>query len=499
VIDYERYCQIRDHLDRQHLTVAQAARALGMDARTVAKWAEVEQFRPRAVTRPRASKLDPFKGQIVRWLDTHPYSAQQVLQRLREQGFDGGGTIVKQYVARVRPRRAPAFLKLDFAPGECAQVDWGSWGHIGVGSTQRRLSLFVMVLCYSRRMYLEFTVSQTMEFFLACHEHAFQTFGGVPARVTVDNLKSAVLRRLTGVAPVFNPIYVDFARHWAFDIQACNVRSPNEKGRVENGVGYVKKNFLAGLELPDFAALAPAARLWVDTVADVRLHAATHQRPIDRFDDERPQLKPLNPAGFDLGRISTVRASSTCRVPLESNHYSVPPHLAGQRLTLKAYPDRVCLYDTGRHSDQLVARHVRSFDRHQDIEDPDHARVLQAQRANAREQRLMLQWLALSPRAAAYGQGLEAKRVNARGHIRKILALAELHGRNAVARAIDDGLELQAFSAEYIANIVAARRRDTAEPAALQLTRRADLLELDMPEPDLSIYDQPGDDHAKPK
>ena len=97
-------------------------------------------------------------------------------------------------------------------------------------------------------------------------------------------------------------------------------------------MGYVKKNFLAGLELAEFSALAPAAQAWVDTVADVRVHAATHQRPIDRFEDERHKLKRLNPAGFDLGTISTVRAASTCRVPLESNQYSVPPHLAGQRL-----------------------------------------------------------------------------------------------------------------------------------------------------------------------
>ena len=109
---------------------------------------------------PRASKLDAFKGQIVRWLDVHPYSAQQVFQRLAEAGYAGGITIVKDYVHRIRPRRRPAFLKLDFEPGECAQVDWGSYGTVNVGNTSRRLSFFLMVLCYSRRMYLEFTVSQ---------------------------------------------------------------------------------------------------------------------------------------------------------------------------------------------------------------------------------------------------------------------------------------------------------------------------------------------------
>ena len=489
MLDYATFCQIRDHLGRQQLNVVQTARALGLDSRTVAKWAGVEQFHPRAGV-ARTSKLDPFKGQIVRWLDTHPYSAQQIFQRLREAGYAGGPTIVRAYVQRIRPRAPQAFLKLDFAAGEAAQVDWGEFGSIAVGTTQRRLSFFLMVLCHSRRMYLEFTVSQQMEFFLACHENAFAAFGGVPARIMVDNLKSAVLQRLVGAAPVFNPKYLDFSRHWGFEISPCNVRSGNEKGRVENGVGYVKKNLLAGLELADFAALQPAGALWVDTVANVRIHAVTQQRPIDRFEDERAHLRRLNPAGFDLARVCAVRATKQFRVPLDANHYSVPARYAGVRLILKAYAERVCIYD----GEQLVARHARSMDRHQDIEDPEHARGLLTQRKSAREQRLLVQFLALSPRAQAYREGLEDKRVNARVHLRKIVALAELHGKEAVARALDDGLELQAFSAEYIANILAARRRIGEPPAALQLTRRADLLDLELPEPDLSIYDrEPGD------
>lgn len=485
MLDYETFCQIGDHLGRQQLTVAQTARALGLDPRTVAKWAEVQQFRRRAGV-PRASKLDPFKGQVVRWLDAHPYSAQQIYQRLRDSGYQGGRTVVKDYVQRIRPRPAKAFLKLDFAAGECAQLDWGEWGSIDVGSTRRRLSFFLMVLCYSRRMYLEFTLSQSMEFFLACHENAFAAFGGVPARLMVDNLKSAVLQRLVGAAPVFNPKYLDFSRHWGFEISPCNVRAGNEKGRVENGVGYVKKNLLAGLELGDFHALQPAAALWVDTVANVRIHETTRRRPIDLFEEERPHLGKLNPSGFDLARVITVRANKQFRVALDSNHYSVPSRCAGALLTLKAYADRVCIYER----DQLVARHVRSMGRNQDIEDPEHARQLLVQRKSAREQRLLVQFLELSPRAQAYREGLEAKRVDARAHLRRIVALAEIHGKEAVCRALDDGLELQAFSAEYIANILAARRRSGTEPAALQLTRRMDLLEMELPEPDLSIYDR---------
>jgi transposase len=252
VIDYETYCKIQDCHGRQRLTIAQTARALGLHAETVAKWVRCAQYRARQAV-PRSSRLDPFKARIVRLLESHPYSAQQIFQRLREVGFDGGYTIVRDYVHKVRPPRRQAFLKLAFAPGECAQIDWGEYGSIGVGSTRRRLSFFVMVLCYSRLMYVEFTVSQTMEHFLACHEHAFAAIHGCPRKVMVDNLKSAVLQRLAGEAPVFNPRYLDAARHWGFDIVACNVGKGNENGRVENGVGYVKKISSTGSSYPSSA------------------------------------------------------------------------------------------------------------------------------------------------------------------------------------------------------------------------------------------------------
>jgi len=126
---------------------------------------------------------------------------------------------------------------------------------------------------------VEFTVSQTMEHFLACHEHAFTALGGVPSKIMVDNLKSAVLQRLAGAAPVFNPRYLDFARHHGFAIEACNVARGNEKGRVESGVGYVKKNFLHGLELTDFSTIHAAAQVWLDTIANVRITAKRNSDP----------------------------------------------------------------------------------------------------------------------------------------------------------------------------------------------------------------------------
>jgi transposase len=190
VIDYETFAKIHDCRDRQGLTIAQTARALGLHPQTVATWSGRARFEPRR-SRPRGSILDPFKTRITRLLDTHPYSAQQIFQRLREEGYGGGMTILRDYVRRIRPPKRPVYLKLHFASGECAQVDWGSYGTAAVGNTRRRLSFFVMVLAFSRQMFVEFTVSQTMEHFLACHEHAFAALGGVPSKIMVDNLKSA--------------------------------------------------------------------------------------------------------------------------------------------------------------------------------------------------------------------------------------------------------------------------------------------------------------------
>ena len=485
MIDYETFCKIRDHHDRQGLTIAQTARALGVHPQTVAKWVKCVRFEARA-SAPRASRLDAFKDQVVRLLESHPYSAQQIFQRLQEAGYGGGLTILKDYVSKVRPVRREAFLKLAFAPGECAQVDWGEYGSIAVGSTRRRLSFFVLVLAHSRRLYVQFTVSQTMEHFLACHEQAFAAMAGVPAKIMVDNLKSAVLQRLAGCAPVFNARYLDFSRHWGFDIAACAPGRGNEKGRVENAVGYVKKNFLAGLELGELSAINPAAQIWLDTVANVRIHGETRRRPIDVFQDEQSRLRPLNPMSYDIGRIETGRASKQFRVTLDTNHYSVPARYVGVRLTLKAYPDRVCIY----HQDQLIARHVRCYDRGQDIEDPDHPKALIAQRANAREQRLWLRFLSLSPQAQAYYDGLEQRRANARHHLRKIVALADIYGAAPVARAIEDALVFHAFSCEYIANLLEMRARERPAASPLHLTRRQDLLELDIDPPDLSPYER---------
>ena len=179
------------------------------------------------------------------------------------------------------------------------------------------------------------------------------------------------------------------------------------------------------MEFTDFSAINPAAQAWLNEISNVREHGETHRRPVDLFAEERGLLRTANPNPYDLARVIPLRASSQFRITLDTNRYSVPAEFANQRLTVKAYPDRICIY----HQDRLGARHLRSFDRHQDIEDPDHPKALLEQRKSA-------------------------------------------------------------FSSEYIAHLLEARARTKSQPTSpLSLTRRADLLDLELPEPDLSIYE----------
>lgn len=485
MIDYETYCKIKQLADNDKLNAAQIATTLGMDTRTVKKWLNGEKYQPKA-TPQKHSKLDPYKDEIIRQLERHAYTAQQLFQQICDAGFQGSYSLVKEYVRHIRPKRAPAFLTLSFEPGESAQVDWGVFGSVNVGQTRRRLSFFVMVLCYSRMMYVEFTVSQTMEHFLRCHHNAFAAFGLVPEKVMVDNLKSAVLKRQLGDI-TYNPLYVDFAKHYGFKIKACNVRKGNEKGRVESGVGYVKKNFLNGLEISDFSMVNPAVKVWMDQIANCRQHGETHERPLDRVDTERQNAQPLPLNPFDVGIIHQVLASNRFRVAFDANRYSVPAEYASQRLILKAYPDHVCIY-----ADQsLIAKHNRRYDRHQDIADPDHSRELLKQRKTAKEQLIMKRFLALSPKANPYYEGMQSKRFNARHHARQIVALSEIHGPEKVARAIEDALDLQVFSSEYISNIVESRARKIEPAGALHLTRSEDYLDIEIESPNFDDYGSP--------
>jgi hypothetical protein len=265
----------------------------------------------------------------------------------------------------------------------------------------------------------------------------------------------------------------------------------NEKGIVESAVGYVKHNFLRGRPINEFASLNPAVHIWLEQTANVRIHARTRQRPVDMFVTEKQALNALPAHAYDCAAVGSALVDTQFRVRLDGNRYSVPSRYAGRKLLLKLYADRICLYD----GQQLVAHHLRSYERGRDIELSEHAKPLLEHKRRANQQLLFKRFLALSPNAETYYRQLAERKLSWRGHLRKIMALVEIYGPAKVARALDDALEFQAFSSEYIANILEQRERRLPDPGPLTLLRKQDQLEIDLPDPDLTIYNQPQGDH----
>ncbi|MDD5402712.1 MAG: IS21 family transposase [Dehalococcoidales bacterium] len=481
----ECFLRLRHLYDREHLSVLQISRILDINLKTAAKWVRHERF-PTVCRRERPSKLDRHKGVIAQMLTVQNLTAIQILQRLRSQGYTGGYSILKDYVSRIRPPRKPAFLTVAYAPGECAQVDWGCAGVLPVGTTKRRLSFLVVVLCYSRRMYVEFTLAEKTEHFLGALQRALLYFGAVPQSVMVDNMKTAVLRHPPGMPPVFHPRFLEFARHYGFMPKACGVRQPQAKGRVENGVGYIKKNFLNGLAFSNLAAINAAAHEWLGTVANVRIHRETGEKPAERFGKERSSLLPLNPNLFDTGVMQPIRASRQFRITVDTNRYSIPYEYAGQRLNLKLTDDHLWLYA----GQKLLADHVRSYDRRRDFENPDHVRELLQQRQGAAYHKLLQRFLCLWPGAEEFYRQMDARHLNPKHHVRQIMALTEIYPSESVVQALQDAAQLGAYRSEYVANILAMRQRPATEPGPLHVTRRQDLLDIHLPLPDLSIYEK---------
>lgn len=487
MIDFEQYQRIHQ-LHREGLSDRQIAGQLRLRPETVAKWRAAPRYAARKAAK-RPSRLDPYRAEIVRLLHEHPYSAQQIFQRLKQQGYPGGHSILTDLIRQLRPPRNPAFLSLKFLPAQCTQIDWGHAGRIQIGSTFRAVSFLVMVHCYSRKMYVEFTLSQAMDAFLSAQQNGFLYFGGLCHEMMVDNCKTAVLAHPTGGPPTFHPRYIDFAQHWGFQIKACSPRQPQQKGRVESAVAYIKGNFLNGLQLHSLESLNQQVLLWLNTVANVRIHSHTQRPPEEMFREEIPKLRPLHPQAYEACQYLNVQANNRARVIFETNRYSVPPRSASQRLVLKAYPDRLMFFDA---QNKTVAVHRRVYDRHQDVELPEHLAALEAQRRQGRHQQQWVRFVNLSPVAEAYYQALEPRRENPRYQVLKILALAEHYGVEAVDRALRDAQALEAYGSEYIANILHQRSRPLAEPGVLHLTRASDQLELELPPPDLSVYQAHG-------
>ena len=282
-----------------------------------------------------------------------------IFKRLRDDHRDSGSySSVRRYVHRLRPSEPEAVVRVHTAPGEEAQVEFGSAGKLyDPGSGRARTAyVFVATLCYSRHQYAELVFDQKVPTWISLHRRAFESWGGVPKRVVPDNLKAAVAKVLV-YDPVLGEAYRRMAQHYGFVISPTRPRSPRHKGKVESGVHYVKRNFMAGQEFLDIYVGNRRLNVWVHEVAGTREHGTTHQVPLRLFNEyERAALLPLPAEPFTLREIKLVKVHPDCHVTIDKSYYSVPYVHIGQ--TLDAYvSERVVEIYKGQ---DLVATHERS-------------------------------------------------------------------------------------------------------------------------------------------
>jgi transposase len=447
--------------------------------------------RPHVPTRPsrtRGFMMDAFSKDVEELLEATPrMTAVRMLEELQRRGFKGKITVVRLYLAKIRERRQrEAFVRRVFHPGEAAEVDWMKCGSIEVAGRPRAVSAFVMALCHSRMLYLEFTFGEAFEEFLRCHVDAFGFFGGVPRKILYDNLKSVVLAHV-GADVRFNPRFIDFAGHYYFKPVACNPASGWEKGRVERANRYIRDNFLLGRTFRTLEDLNAAAASWRDETANKRIHKTTGKRPLELFADDKARLLALPEAPYDTRVLRSVRVTPDCRVSFENNTYSVPPKHVGQWVTLRASPTEVCVYDGAA----IIARHARTLESHQDILDPDHAKAVLERKRRGSLQTLQRLFVALAPEAKTYLSGLVKAELVVDRHLQRILDLAATYGRAEVVGAMAKALEFGAFGADYIENIIITerRKRHEGQKTPLQIQRK-ELADIDLPEQDLDHYER---------
>jgi transposase len=486
---YSRHLQIHQLAENEKLSAKQIAARLKISIKTVTRHLNMARYSPpkeRRVSR----KIDPYKDRIKQLLERYDYTAAQIFRMLQEEGYPGCESVLRDYVSQVRPRRQTPYLTLKFEPGSTAQVDFAECGLLNIGDIRRKLYAFVMTLSHSRMVFVKFIMRQNMEHFLACHREAFEYFGGVPEKVMVDNCKVAVkIPSSFGLAgdAVINERYADCAAHYGFKPVACAVRKPNEKGQVERSVSYLRKSFLNGLERDKLtlAALNHGVRRWMENTANARHHRGLGKSPAEVFEAEKAALQALSLFPYDCGVITSVRANKQYRVTFESNKYSVPPEFAGRRIELAVYPDKLLFRSDGK----LIAEHDRSFEHNRDFANPEHDKTLVERRRKARRAVILKQFTELGELAENYLRGLQERRLNTPIHLRKIMALLDIYGRDEVLRALADSAECGAYGSDYVANILETRRRLPNKPGALHLSRKTDLLDIELKSPDMDAYD----------
>ena len=468
--------QILRYYHAEHWRVGTIATQLGLHRDTVSRvLAQAGLPVAQAVRRPCA--IDPYLPFLLQTLEAFPtLTASRLYAMARARGYPGRPDHFRHLVARHRPRsKAEAYLRLRTLPGEQCQVDWGHFGHLEIGRARRPLMAFVAVLSWSRQIFLRFYLGSHMENFLRGHVAAFAAWGGCPRVALYDNLKSAVLER-QGQAIRFHPTLLALAGHYRFEPRPVAVARGNEKGRVERAIRYIRDAFFAGRTFKDLADLNAQADAWVAGPAGERRCPEDGSLSVAAaFAQERDRLLALPDTAFPTEEVRPVSAGKTPYVRFDLNDYSIPHAAVARPLTVAATLEAVRVLD----GSALIARHVRSYGRGEQIECADHLVALVDAKRQAAKHRATDRLLQALPacrdfltQAAERGEPLGPV-------LRALTDCLDRYGRDELAAAMAEALARGVPHPNAVR--LALERRRQADPPPLAVALPDHLKRRDVP------------------
>jgi transposase len=444
--------------------------------------------------------VEPFVPFIQETLARYPtLRASRLYRMVRERGYPGGPDHFRAIVARYRPRQAAeAYLRLRTLAGEQGQIDWAHFGRLAVGRARRPLMAFVMVLSYSRHLFVRFYLSATMASFLDGHVQAFIFFNAVPRTLLYDNLRTAVLERI-GDAIRFHPTMLELAAWYHFQPRPVAVARGNEKGRVERSIRFVRERFFAARRFADVADLNAQALTWCATEAAERPCPEDRTRSVRAcFEQEQPRLLALPDEPFPCQERVLVRAGKTPYVRFDLNDYSIPHTHVRRSLEILATLDSVRILDRG----ELIARHPRSYDRDAQIEDPAHIQALLDHKRSGRAHRAIDRLHHAAPSAARFFALAAERGVHLGSLTRGLIELLDTYGAAALEGAFAAALAEDAAHLPAVRHLIDQQhaRRGASPPIPVTLPNDPRVRALTVRPHPLTAYEQlaPENRHERP-
>lgn len=449
-----------------------------------------------ASTRPRMT--DPFLPWMTEMLEKYPrLTAERLYGMVRQRGYGGKESQFRAVVSELRKSRRPEpYLRLKTLPGEQAQVDWGHFGSITCGKAHRPLMAFVIVLSYSRAIFLRFFLSQSLGNFMRGHELAFEWFGGVSRVCLYDNLKSVVLERI-GLAIRFNPQFLSFAGHYRFEPRPVAIARGNEKGRTERAIRYIRSNFFVARRFTDLEDLNAQALEWCQTAALERCWQEDVSRTVGEvFGEEKQRLLPLPTNPYLCDERKEVSIPKTPYARFDLNDYSVPHTFVQRTVVVLASPDTIRIVD----GSQVVATHARSYDRGRQIEDPAHLRALANVKAQAGQHRRTNLLAQAAPSSVTLLEHMAERGLPLAQATAELSTLLSTYGARALEDALLEALKNHAPHPHAVRHILERIRREHGKPPALPLALPDDprIRNLVVTPHSLSAYDNFSEDTHDP-